>query len=133
MFISETYITELTSGEIQKMTDAKTKERAQDLTPKFVKLYNTGVLSFKTGKWHQKIKYDNKLFTGDVKVHCDCPSFTYHGWAYIMTKHNANLGEPENRKPVKTNPKLQGSVCKHVHAVLKTIPKIKNQILNVKK
>lgn len=58
---------------------------------------------------------------GDIKVNCDCPSFLYHGYKYIMTQLDGVLGDGESRYPEVRNPKLQGVVCKHLYLALKAL------------
>jgi hypothetical protein len=54
----------------------------------------------------------------DIKVNCTCPDFRYR-MAYYATQDDFKWGEPENRKPKKTNPdKNIGPVCKHLASVL---------------
>lgn len=59
-------------------------------------------------------KNNHKL---DILVYCDCPSFLYHGYAYIATKLGFGV-KREMRPPRIRNPRLKGSVCKHLVAVL---------------
>jgi hypothetical protein len=56
----------------------------------------------------------------DVLVYCDCPAFLYRGFAYIATKMGFAI-KRENRPPRIRNPRLRGSVCKHLVAVLRMI------------
>ena len=62
-----------------------------------------------------------RLFmSGDIQVWCSCKDFQYrfkhmaYGLGYGIFK--------ENRFPAITNPKLEGSVCKHLICVLQTFP-----------
>jgi len=52
-----------------------------------------------------------------VLVSCTCPDFLYGGFAYLGTRYGYSLIR-ETRPPVKRNPKLKGSVCKHLISVL---------------
>jgi hypothetical protein len=65
---------------------------------------------------------------GNISVWCNDPSFTYYGWKYIASNLGYGL-EPETRRPSKRNPRLQGTVCKHLYRVLTTLPMIMPQIV----
>jgi len=97
-----------------------------------------GVISFKTtsgtipGKfWNQLIKLEdldeaiealedddtmnpsdavNLAVFGDVRVHCDDPSFLYWGWQYISWEMDYGI-EREDRFPQIRNPRLKGTLC----------------------
>jgi hypothetical protein len=56
----------------------------------------------------------------DILVYCDCPAFLYRGFAYIATKMGFAV-KKESRPPRIRNPRLRGSVCKHLVAVLRMI------------
>lgn len=58
-----------------------------------------------------------EILDGDIKVFCDCPSFIYGGFAYINTQLDTSL-ESEDRYPGIKNPGLEGTVCKHLLAIL---------------
>jgi hypothetical protein len=69
---------------------------------------------------------------GDVAVRCTCPSFSFHGFAYILTqldagaegkiKYAVSKGKtnevPETRFPKVRNPGLRDVTCKHLALVL---------------
>ena len=61
------------------------------------------------------------MYEGNLKVHCTCPSFQFHGYKYILSQLDSSL-EDEDRYPRKTNPNLRGVVCKHLHRSLKVFP-----------
>lgn len=63
----------------------------------------------------------NLAIFGDLKVYCDDLSFKYYGWQYMAWKLDYGL-EPEERPPVKRNPRLEGTVCKHLYAALDVLP-----------
>lgn len=66
------------------------------------------------------------LESGDVHFRCQCPSFLYHGWAYIGTELGALYGLPrEGRFPEQRNPALKSVYCKHLSRVMEQI--IKNE------
>jgi len=58
----------------------------------------------------------------DLKISCSCPSFLYHGFAYIATKRGTKYGRKETRPPKKRNPKEYGIGCKHAHLMFEVIP-----------
>lgn len=58
----------------------------------------------------------------DIRISCSCPSFLYHGFAYITTSLDAKYGDPEHRAPDIRNPARKGSVCKHLSMVLRVLP-----------
>jgi hypothetical protein len=58
----------------------------------------------------------------DLETRCSCESDLYSGFQYIRTQRDANYGDPENRAPVKRNPKELGIVCKHTAVVLNRLP-----------
>lgn len=61
------------------------------------------------------------LWTGDVRVHCNCPSFLFHGYKYILTQLDASI-YPEGRFPKIKNPDLKGVACKHARRTLQVLP-----------
>lgn len=82
-------------------------------------------------------KYKNKkkpreivslAIKGNIKVSCNDPienlepSWLYQGFIYKATAMKYNQGKPENRFPDVRNPKLKGSLCKHLIQVLTVLP-----------
>lgn len=61
-----------------------------------------------------------KGIKSDLKVHCECADYLYKGFKYIGTENDYAI-EPESLEPVVTNPMLEGTVCKHLLAVLNTL------------
>lgn len=59
----------------------------------------------------------SKILSSDILVDCSCPDFIFGGYKYIATLKKYSL-EKETRKPQIRNPKLQGSVCKHLHKLI---------------
>lgn len=57
------------------------------------------------------------LWGSDLKLHCDCPSFLYHGFKYILTVLDASIQE-EDRHPKIRNPGHRGIVCKHLRKTM---------------
>lgn len=62
------------------------------------------------------------LFDGNLKLNCECPSFLYYGFQYLLTTLDNAAVRPETRPPVKRNPKQRGIVCKHMRLVLGAFP-----------
>lgn len=61
------------------------------------------------------------MFDGKVELNCTCPSFLYHGYRFLLDKHDASI-YPENRPPKKNNPQQRGIVCKHMNRVIRAFP-----------
>jgi len=61
------------------------------------------------------------LWTGNIKLHCTCPSFLYWGYQYMCTVLDAAI-YPEERFPKERNPAERGIVCKHMNRVLRVLP-----------
>lgn len=61
------------------------------------------------------------LWGGNIRLHCHCPSYKYHGYQYILTQLDAAI-KPENRYPNINNPQLKGVCCKHLRKCVKTLP-----------
>ena len=61
------------------------------------------------------------MLNGGLKVHCNCPAFSFWGYKYKAWKMHYGL-EKEMRRPVVRNPFGKGYVCKHLFLVLGTFP-----------
>jgi hypothetical protein len=61
-----------------------------------------------------------KALQGNLKVYCDCPDYQFAGFAYIGTKKEYSIYD-ELRPPDIRNPQQQGTVCKHLIAVLRSL------------
>lgn len=59
-------------------------------------------------------------WSGNIRVHCGCPSFLFHGYQYMLTQLDASI-EPENIYPHIRNPSLRGILCKHGRRVIKVL------------
>ena len=68
-----------------------------------------------------------KALNGNLKVHCNCPDFLYKGFQYIGTKKDYSIN-PESIAPAEKNPNLEGTVCKHLLAVLTKLDNFNNKI-----
>ncbi len=72
------------------------------------------------------------LWVGDIRLHCTCPSFLYWGYQYILSVLDASI-YPERRTPSIRNPGDRGSVCKHLHRVMKVLPFYSGEIASAMK
>ncbi len=54
------------------------------------------------------------IFKGNVRLNCNDPSFSFEGYHYIATQLDFNYQVEEERPPVKRNPEMRGTVCKHL-------------------
>ena len=61
------------------------------------------------------------LWVGDIRLHCSCPSFLYHGYNYLLSVLDSAIN-PEQRPPVRNNPDQRGIVCKHLNRILRVLP-----------
>jgi len=69
----------------------------------------------------------NILLKSQIKVNCDCKDFLYKGYKYIGTQKGYSI-ENEYIKPDIKNPNLEGTVCKHLLAVLSKLDKYTTKI-----
>lgn len=60
------------------------------------------------------------LTMNNFRVHCGCPAWLYWAFQYMATQGNYEI-EPETRAPKRNNTTLQGSICKHLFAVVKNV------------
>lgn len=61
------------------------------------------------------------LWGGNLRFHCNCPSFSFHGYQYIATQLDSAI-YAEERFPKKMNPTLEGWGCKHLRKSMKVLP-----------
>ncbi len=72
---------------------------------------------------------DYAINFGDIHIRCNCPSFLYHGFAYMSTQLKYIYGIPhENRFPKIRNPNLKSTACKHCDVVIEYILRNKETI-----
>lgn len=140
---------EMTAKEIRSAADAKSRARSKVLSTEIIR-FKGNVVSFSTtsgtyaGKfWIQNVQLlglrrqldlvrDGKttplkaitaaVKSGDVRVHCTCPAQKWWGWAYISTELGYKYGRKQTIFPSIRNPRLTGSVCKHLILALGTLP-----------
>lgn len=63
----------------------------------------------------------NKLLTmNGFRIHCGCPAYLYWAFQYMATQGDYEI-QPETRAPKRNNTLLQGSICKHLSAVIKNL------------
>lgn len=69
---------------------------------------------------------DYAIDFADIHIRCSCPSFLYHGFAYMGTQLRYIYGIPhENRFPKIRNPNLKSTMCKHCDVVLEYLQRNK--------
>jgi len=78
----------------------------------------------------EKVDKNNllKSLRKNLKVDCSCSDYLYKGFKYIATVGEYAI-EDEDIKPIETNPDLEGTVCKHLLAILINIEKYVPKIL----
>lgn len=65
---------------------------------------------------------DYAINFGDVHVQCTCPANLFWGYRFEATQLKYAYGIPrENRFPKIRNPNLEGTICKHIDAVIQWI------------
>ena len=72
-------------------------------------------------------KLQMSIEAGNVKVDCDCNDFRFAGYKYMGTQLDYSI-KKEDREPKITNPNFEGSVCKHILAVIKNADKFYDQV-----
>ena len=72
-------------------------------------------------RYNAKQVADLLMWSGDVRLMCKCPSFSFHGYAYILTQLQASI-VPEERFPHIRNPQLLGIACKHLRKLFRVLP-----------
>lgn len=137
-------INEATKKELLQGADSARKKRAKKLITKYVGVNNDGCVEFLTNsqytpnkKYQQLIKLNDVkdigalkefkkseitrlLLNGDLSVYCSCEDFLYKGYKYMAWNMGYGL-DKENRFPKIKNPRLEGTICKHLIAVLTVI------------
>ena len=72
---------------------------------------------------------DYAINFSDWHIRCSCPSFLYHGFAYMGTQLRYIYGIPhENRFPKIRNPNLKSTACKHCDVVIEYLLRNKDLI-----
>ena len=141
---------ELTARQILKGADAKSRKRAEVLASEVLR-FKGNVISFQTTSattpgvkyWNQTVQLMSlrkqldkmragkltltkairaAVKVGDVRVHCTCPAQKWWGWAYISTVRGYKYGRKQTIFPSIRNPRLRGTVCKHLINALSTLP-----------
>ena len=65
-----------------------------------------------------------RIMKGSIVVDCTCKNFRYNGYAYILTRKDAKYGQQVTIVPRKKNPKMEGTVCKHLRRVIENVESI---------
>jgi hypothetical protein len=142
----ENILAEATMSDLVRNVDSGSKKRAAKVDYKFKEMKDGGLLVFQTTSgtrndndmWYTQyirlVAFDEVmdgnedaslqdkvrlLLQEPIEVYCDCPAFLYYGFAYMGSILDYKYGKDEDRKPVKRNPKEEGSVCKHLYRILK--------------
>lgn len=135
-----------TASDLVKGVDKHSRKRSKDIDHTFVDIKDNGLLVYKTssgtrkdGKKYytqfikltelDKYLYDQSdapmreriklALLGEIEVYCDCPAFLYYGFSYMASGLGYKYGNKEGRFPKVRNPNTEGSVCKHLYAILK--------------
>lgn len=128
--------------ELRDGTEYKRLQRSRKLSTKYMGIMNTrGWITFQTRSQFTRGKHYNQyiklldmkdiesvrdlnkrdimrlMLAGDLSVHCTCPDFQYSGAKYMAYQMGYGIYK-ENRFPKIRNPRLEGSVCKHLALVL---------------
>ncbi len=92
--------------------------------------YNGWMVYVKFDEWNEQVA-DMELkpvdaarllyYGANLRLHCGCPSFLFHGFNYILTQTDSAI-VPEKRFPHVRNPQLKGMMCKHLRRVMLTLP-----------
>lgn len=61
------------------------------------------------------------LWTGNLRLHCTCPSFLWWGYQYLVTAVDSAIA-PVVIQPDVRNPAQRGIVCKHLNRLLRVLP-----------
>lgn len=110
---------EATQYDIVRFTTASESRPGQLRHQVWIQMAELGdVINDPNYKMYDKIRM---AMTASLRTHCDCEAFLYFGYKYILTQLDTAI-EPENRPPKVRNPKMRGTVCKHIAAVLKVFP-----------
>jgi len=80
----------------------------------YVKLLD--IKDIKSVKGFAKRDIVRLLLSGNVACYCSCPDFLYAGWKYMGYTKGYGIFK-ETRFPRIRNPRLEGTVCKHLLAV----------------
>lgn len=147
---------EATMNEVKKSARSQTMQRSKGLKSRYIGMTKEGVLMFQTtsgtikGKLYNQRVYLNDLpdviqileedskftardaillaiTTGNIKYHCDDPSYKYY-FQYVATKKGSALRE-EKRFPRIRNPRLEGACCKHLLSVFRVLALNWNKIV----
>lgn len=68
--------------------------------------------------FEEKVKLT--INAGEVQVYCNCPDFLYKGYEWMADAGDYGI-KPQDIPPNVMNPELDGSVCKHLNAVMENI------------
>lgn len=72
-----------------------------------------------TQGWRDKAMF--LIWASNVRLNCNCESFFWWGYQYVLTQLDASIF-PVNVFPKVRNPQVRGVVCKHMNRVLRSLP-----------
>ena len=64
----------------------------------------------------------DSIMEGDIYINCSCPSWIYGGYKYMATQLDYILDGREDRFPKVRNPRLLGTMCKHLFCAVTFLP-----------
>lgn len=149
---------EETSTELRQSTWPRivARVRSQNIRAEYLGCNQNGMLMFRTNSgttfgrwWYQEIEFVNMqqcvdmlkgslllrkkrvidmLLTGQIKVNCNCPCWSYY---FKYTAWKGGYGIVKEVRPARIrNPHNDKCLCKHLVAVLILLPMVSNHILN---
>ena len=71
-------------------------------------------------------KLQLSIEAGNIKVDCSCEDYRFKGYKYMGTQLGYSI-KNEDREPKITNPTFEGSVCKHILAIVQNADKFYDQ------
>lgn len=92
--------------------------------------YNTWETYVQFAEWDQVVEDSDLtppegarmlLWVGNLRLHCTCPSYLFHGYQYVLTQLDAAIF-PEKRYPSIRNPQLAFGPCKHCRRMIRVLP-----------
>ena len=79
-----------------------------------------------------KLKSLQQALSGNLRISCTCPAFSFYGFKYISYKAGVGI-EKETRSPDIRNPNKEGLACKHILLVLNQLKRDYSKIYNLYK
>jgi hypothetical protein len=135
-----------TRTELIQKADMGSAKRSELVTSILLSVENHNTLVYQSAtldnNWLQTIQMNlrknmvmygiKQAIDGPLYVHCDCPAFKWWGFEYICTaRHIVLPTKGNNIYPKIRNPRLIGTVCKHLIHVLTQLPQDAKKIYNL--